>query len=258
MTEGDTRMFELSGHVALVTGGGQNAGAGIARALAAQGAAVAVNDLVADRAEQVCAEIDRAGGKALPVVFDVTDHAAVRAGVDTARAGLGAGVDILVNNAGIPADKSLMGYRAFRELEPERWRFPVEINLFGAMNCVHAVIGPMCDAGWGRIVQISSGSARVGSALGLTLYGSAKSGVEGFIRHLSQEVAPFGVTANSLALGVQSSAGGPGVADIIAKIPTGRTGTPEDVGAAVVYLASAEASWLTGQTIDLNGGSVTS
>lgn len=247
-------MFDLSGHVALVTGGGQNAGAGIARALAGQGAAVAVNDLVGERAERVVAEIRAAGGAAVPVVFDVTDRDAVAAGVAEAAAGLGGTVDILVHNAGVPAG---MTPTTFRDLDPQRWRGPVEINLFGAMNCVHAVLDGMCEAGWGRILQISSGSARTGSAAGLSLYGSAKSGVEGFIRHLSQEVGRFGVTANTLALGVQSSIGPDAAKFASNAIPTGRVGEPEDVAAAVVYLVSPEASWMTGETVNLNGGSVT-
>ncbi|WP_223167336.1 SDR family NAD(P)-dependent oxidoreductase [Nonomuraea sp. SYSU D8015] len=248
-------MFDLSGRTALVTGAGQNAGAGIARALAAQGAAVAVNDLVPERAEAVSKEITSAGGRAVPVVFDVTDLEAVRDGVGRARAEFGRHLDILVHNAGIPAD---FGQGPFRTLAPDRWRAPVEINLFGAMNCVLAVADDMCEAGWGRIVQISSGAARTGSAAGISLYGAAKSGVEGFIRHLSQEFAPFGVTANSLALGLQRNAAGDSTEEFAKRIPTRRLGTPEDVGAAVVYLASPEASWMTGQTLNLNGGSVTS
>jgi NAD(P)-dependent dehydrogenase (short-subunit alcohol dehydrogenase family) len=247
-------MFDLSGHAALVTGAGQNAGAGIARALAAQGAAVVVNDLVPERAEVVSKEITASGGTAVPIAFDVTDLEAVRAGVARARDEFGRHLDILVHNAGIPAD---FGQGQFRTLEPGRWRAPMEINLFGAMNCLSTVIGDMCDAGWGRIVQISSGSARTGSDQGLSLYGAAKSGVEGFIRHISQEVGPFGVTANTLALGLQTNAAGDSTAAIAARIPTRRLGTPEDVGAAVVYLASPEASWMTGQTLNLNGGSVT-
>ena len=90
------------------------------------------------------------------------------------------------------------------------------------------------------------------------MYGAAKSGVEGFIRHLSQELGPTGVTVNALALGLQRSASGPGTEEIAKRIPTGRLGNPEDVGAAVVYLASPEASWMTGQIVNLNGGSVTS
>lgn len=136
---------------------------------------------------------------------DVTDLEAVRAAVARARDELGRPVDVLVHNAGIAAD---FGQGAFRTLDPARWRAPVEINLFGAMNCVSAVVDDMCESGWGRIVQISSGAARTGSDQGLSLYGTAKSGVEGFIRHLSQELAPLGVTANTLALGLQSNAAG--------------------------------------------------
>ncbi|MFJ8112415.1 SDR family NAD(P)-dependent oxidoreductase [Streptomyces sp. NPDC096132] len=247
-------MFDLTGHVALVTGAGQNAGAGIARALARQGAAVAVNDLRPERAEETCAEIEKAGGRAVPVPFDVTDIDAVRAGVARAADALDGTVDILVNNAGIPAD---MGYGPFRDIAPERWRGPVEINLFGAMNCVHAVLPGMREAGWGRVVQISSGAGRTGLAIGVSLYGAGKSGVEGFIRHVSQEEAKAGITANTLALGLMQSAGGPGIDRIAEGIPVGRLGRPEDVGAAVAFLASPEASWLTGQTVDLNGGSHT-
>ncbi|MGO4427098.1 SDR family NAD(P)-dependent oxidoreductase, partial [Streptomyces sp. MCAF7] len=216
-------MFDLSGRTALVTGAGQNAGAGIARTLAAQGAAVAVNDLVAERAEAVAKEIAAGGGTAVPVAFDVTDLEGVRDGVAEARTLLGRHPDIMVHNAGIAAD---FGQGQFRSLDPTQWRAPVEINLFGAMNCVSAVLDDMCEAGWGRIVQISSGSARTGSALGLALYGAAKSGVEGFVRHISQEVAALGVTANTLALGLQTNAAVDSTADIAAHIPTRRLGTP--------------------------------
>ncbi|TVZ02717.1 SDR family oxidoreductase [Trebonia kvetii] len=247
-------MFDLTGQVALVTGGGQNAGAGIARALAGQGAAVAVNDLLKGRAEETSREIVARGGVAAAFPFDVTDLDAVQGAVGRIRAEFGKPVDILVHNAGII---SPMPYGQFRSLDPTKWRGLTEVNLFGAMNLVAATVENMVAAQWGRIIQISSGSARVGSDAGLTLYGSAKSGVEGFIRHLSQELGPFGVTANTLALGLQSSATGPGTAEVASRIAVRRLGTPEDVGAAVVYLASAEASWMTGQTINLNGGSVT-
>lgn len=251
-------MFDFTGHVALVTGAGRNAGAGMARALAGQGAAVAVNDLDPARAEETCAQIEQTGGRAVPAPFDVTALDAVRAGVQKAGSDLGGPVDVLVNNAGIPADLGDMGYGPFRDLDPGKWRTAVEINLFGAMNCVHTVLPGMREAGWGRIVQISSGAGRAGLGMGVALYGSGKSGAEGFIRHISQEEAPSGITANVLALGLMQNAGrGADTRDVAAGIPTGRLGTPEDAGAAVVYLASPEASWLTGQTIDLNGGSQT-
>jgi len=247
-------MFDLTGHVALVTGAGQGMGSGVAHVLARQGAAVVVNDLDESKAEKVVGEIVEAGGRAVAAAFDVTDLAAVQAGVGRAEETLGGHVDILVNNAGVVVGMSV---GPFRTLEPEVWRPTIELNLFGSMNCIKAVLDPMCDAGWGRIVQISSGAARKGLNIGVSTYGAAKSGIEGFIRHLAVELGATGVTANSLALGLMNNAGGPGLTEEIARgIPAGRLGTPEDVGAAVVYLASPEASWVTGQTYDINGGSL--
>ncbi|OHV47209.1 SDR family NAD(P)-dependent oxidoreductase [Pseudofrankia sp. BMG5.36] len=250
-------MFELAGHVALVTGAGQNMGAGVARALAAQGAVVAVNDLSPERAEATRKEIEAAGGTAIAVAFDVLDADAVRASVAWVRAETGRPIDILVNNAGIHPD---MGAVQFRQLDPARWRGPIDLNIYGSLHCIHAVLEDMCAAGWGRIVQISSGAGRTGLNIGVAVYGAGKSGIEGFIRHLSQEVAAHGVTANSLALGLMnnSARGDASVtAHMAASVPAKRLGTPEDVGAAVVFLASPEASWLTGQTINLNGGATT-
>lgn len=252
-------MFDLSGHRALVTGGGRGAGAGVVAALAAQGAAVAVNDVVADRAGAVADSLLADGAVAVAVPFDVTDPAAVDAGVAHAAAALGGPVDILVNNAGVPAG---MAVAPFRSTGREDWERYVELNLYGSLHCVRAVLGPMVDGGWGRIVQISSGAARTGLAFGVSLYGASKSGIEGFARHLSQEVARAGVTVNVLALGLLSNVvpeDSPvdAVASMASSVPVGRLGRPEDVGAAVVYLASEEAGWLTGQTIGLNGGSTT-
>lgn len=247
-------MFDLTGHVALVTGAGQGMGSGVARVLAGQGAAVVVNDLDESKAEKVAGEIVESGGRAVAAAFDVTDLAAVQVGVGRATETLGGHVDILVNNAGVAVGMSV---GPFRTLEPEAWRPAIELNLFGSMNCIKAVLDPMCDAGWGRIVQISSGAARQGLNIGVSMYGAGKSGIEGFIRHLAVELGATGVTANSLALGLMNNAGGHGQTEEIARgIPAGRLGTPEDVGAAVVYLASPEGSWVTGQTYDLNGGSL--
>ena len=137
-------MFDLTGRTALVTGAGQNVGAGIARALASQGATVAVNDVRAERAEETVGQITAAGGKASVLAFDVTDFDAVNAAV----AGFGA-VDILVNNAG-NAGFEQMGMTKFRESDPADWHAPIDVNLFGVMNCCRAVINGMCDRGWGR------------------------------------------------------------------------------------------------------------
>jgi 3-oxoacyl-[acyl-carrier protein] reductase len=247
-------MFDLSGRVALVTGGGQNQGAGIARALASRGAAVAVNDVVRERAETVAKEIAR-GGRALAAPFDVTDLAAVTAGVARVERELGP-VDVLVNNAGVPEG---MGVAPFREMDPELWRRYVDLNLYGVVNCCKAVIDGMCARRFGRVITISSGAGQTGLALGVSLYAAGKGGAIAFMRHLALESARFSVTANTLALGLMSNAGGAEVTAALAKtVPLGRLGTPEDVGAACVYLASNEAGWMTGQTIGLNGGNLTS
>ena len=245
-------MFDLGGKTALVTGAGQNVGAGIARCLAERGAAVAVNDVLEDRAAAVVDGICRSGANAVTAAFDVTDRLAVTAGIDKAQASLGP-IDILVNNAGIP---SSMRIERFRDMDPESWRANIDLNLYGVLHCTKAVIDSMCERRWGRIVTISSGAGVVGAQLGISLYGAGKGAAISFMRHLAMEVARKGVTANSLTLGLMASAeGGDSLDAIAASIPVGRLGTPQDSGAAVIWLASNEASWVTGQTIGVNGGS---
>jgi 3-oxoacyl-[acyl-carrier protein] reductase len=249
-------MFNLRGRVALVTGGGQNSGEGIAKALARQGAAVIVNGLRVEPIQRVAADIEAVGGRAVASSFDVTDFAAVHSHVRAAEAELGHHVDILINNAGVA---HAMVALPFRQLTPEQWRASIDLNIYGAFNCAKVVIDGMCDAGWGRVVQISSGSARTGQNIGVSMYATGKSGVEGFIRHLAAETGQFGVTANILALGHQqdlaSKMSTEMIDAILTNIPIGRLGSPAEVGAACVYLASDEASGMTGQTIDFNGGS---
>ncbi len=248
-------MFELDGSVALVTGAGQGVGAGIARMLALQGAAVGVNDRVGERAESVVAEIVAAGGRAQAQPFDVTDGAAVQVGVAKLEALLGP-VDVLVNNAGVPEG---MGLVRFRDMPPESWTRYVNLNLYGVLHCTRAVLDGMCARRFGRIVTISSGAGQVGLGIGVSLYGAGKGGAIAFMRHLAIEVARFGVTANTLALGLMgNAAGAAGVAGLERSVPVGRLGLPEDVGAAVVFLASQEAAWITGQTLGVNGGTLTS
>jgi NAD(P)-dependent dehydrogenase (short-subunit alcohol dehydrogenase family) len=179
----------------------------------------------------------------------------VRAGVARAERELGA-VGVLVNNAGVPEG---MGVAQFREMDPALWRRYVDLNLYGVVHCCKAVIDGMCTRGFGRVITISSGAGQTGLALGVSLYAAGKGGAIAFMRHLSLETARFGVTANTLSLGLMSNAGNADVTAALAKtVPVGRLGTPEDVGAACVYLASNEAAWLTGQTIGLNGGNLTS
>jgi len=244
-------VFDLAGRTALVTGAGQNVGAGIARALADRGAQVIVNDLRPERAAEVVEAIFEAGGSAIAVPFDVTDLAAVQAGL------AGATVDICVNNAGNGGAAGMVP-TPFVDLDPADWRGPIDVNLGGVMNVVHVVLRPMIDRGWGRIVTIASGAGTAGVGIGVAPYSAGKGGAIGFMRSLALEVARRGVTANSVALGLMDNVGSAATAQLARSIPVGRLGTPADVAAMCVYLASEEAGWITGQTIGLNGGSITS
>ena len=248
-------MFDLTGRTALVTGAGQNTGAGIARTLASRGAAVAVNDLHEDRAAAVAQEIEAEGGEAFACAFDVTDLQAVQSGISRIEKNLGP-LDILVNNAGVPDP---FEPAAFTSMTPEDWARFVDLNLYGVVHCARAVIEGMCEREFGRVITISSGAGQIGLPMGISMYGAGKGGALAFMRHLAMEVAGRGVTANSLALGLMDHVGdADSVAAMARTVPVGRLGTPEDVGAAVTYMASNEAGWLTGQTVGLNGGSTTS
>jgi 2-hydroxycyclohexanecarboxyl-CoA dehydrogenase len=247
-------MFDLSGKVALVTGAGQGMGAGVAAALASHGAAVGVNDLFEDRAAATVHAIVSAGGRAMAAVADVRDRAAVDEAIDLLEARFGP-VDVLVHNAGIPADGFPL--HRFRELDPADWDRWMAVNYGGMLNTTKRVLDAMCERRWGRILFVSSEAGRTGIGMGVACYGAAKAATAQFCRHLSQEVARDGVTVNVLALGRMSANI---VTDEIVRHgpPVGRLGSPADVAAAVVYLASDEASFVTGQTLGVNGGGVTS
>jgi len=240
-------VIDLSDRVALVTGAGQGVGVGIARALATQGASVAVNDIDAERAEQTAALV---GGFAAP--FDVTEEDAVKRGVRAVTEALGP-VDVLVNNAGIPADGFVPG--PFVGSVPAEWCRFVELNLYGVMHCAAATLPVMCERGWGRVITVSSDAGRVGAPIGVSLYGASKAGALGWMRHVAHEVGPSGVTCNALSLGLMAGNGMP--PELAAGQPVPRLGEPEDAGWAVAFLASDEAGWITGQVLPVNGGGVT-
>jgi len=247
-------MFDLNGKVALVTGAGQGIGAGIATVLAAQGAAVAVNDLDRDRAASTVDTIVAAGGSAVAVPFDVTDYPAVVDGVAAARATLGP-VDIMVPNAGIPA--AGMPQVAFVDSNPELWHRFIDLNLYGVLHCAHAALPAMCERGWGRVIVISSEAGRLGLDIKVALYGAGKAGAVGLLRHVAMEVAPMGVTMNALSLGLMNNVSGEWAEAIARTVPRRRLGSPTDVGAAVAFLASDAADWITAQVLPVNGGSHT-
>ncbi len=181
----------------------------------------------------------------------MTDYAAVADAVGR----LGA-VDILVNNAG-NAGAHTMVPKLFRDTTPAEWEGPLRVNVYGVMHCSHAVVGGMCDRGWGRIVTISSGAGTRWVNIGVAAYSAGKGAGIVFTRTLALEVARSGVTANTLAIGLMGMPD-PTITAVLARsIPVGRTGVPDDVAAACAWLTSEEASWVTGQTIELNGGALT-
>jgi len=253
-------MFDLTGKVALVTGTGRGVGRGIAAALAAQGATVVLNDRDPDSLAETAELIRPLGSAVFMAAFDVSDRPAVEAGIATAEQQAGP-IDILVNNAGKGGQHGI-GRKPFRDSGPADWDSPLSVDYYGVLHCTRAVVNGMCDRGWGRIVTISSdtGTTVVGVAKGggFSAYAAAKGAAVSLMRHVAVETAADGVTANSIALGLMTAP----VADdertaMAAGIPVGRMGTPADVGALCVYLASNEASWMTGQTIHLTGGHVT-
>ena len=249
---------QLNGRVALVTGGGCGSGEGIVIALARHGATVLVGDLDAGRAQRVAGEVRAAGGGALPVVFDVTDYDAVRAAVREAESAAPGPIEILVNNVGMPRERLQAPFMAST---PEQWRPFIDINIYGSLYCIRTVLPGMCERGWGRIVQISSGAAARGLPLpaGYTALGAAKAGIEGAIRHIAIEVAASGVTVNTVSLGQMENAVAHAKPEVIAMVraqtPVGRPGRPDEAGAAVAWLCSPEGAFVTGQVIHLNGGS---
>ena len=244
-------MSARAGQTALVTGASRGIGAAIALELAKSGAIVAVNHLAqAEEAAEVCAGIQRAGGRAAPFQADVGDRAAVTEMVARVEAELGP-IGILVNNAGIVRDRTL------RKMTAAEWDEVLRVNLSSVFHCTQAVLPGMIERSYGRIVSLSSIVAATG-AFGQANYGAAKAGILGFTRSSALELARHGITINAICPGyietaMLASVPEPVRRSVLERIPLGRFGKPEDVARCVRFLVT-EADYVTGQTLHVNGG----
>ncbi len=245
-------MFDLSGKAALVTGGSRGIGRSIAIALAEHGADVAVNyNRSKEEAERVKADIEKLGAKAMTVQADVTVPEDAQRMVKEAAGGLGK-VDVLVNNAGFNRDALLL------RMSIEDWDEVMNLNLRAVFLCTKAVLRPMMRERWGRIINIVSVSGLAGN-VGQANYAAAKSGLIGFTRAVAREMGSRNITSNVVAPGLVitelTKDVRQEVVDVVnQRLMIQRLGKPEDIAACVVYLASAEGGYMTGQVLSVDGG----
>jgi 2-hydroxycyclohexanecarboxyl-CoA dehydrogenase len=242
--------------VAIVTGAASGIGLAIAERLAADGLAVAIFDRDTEAGSAAAAKIAASGARAIAVTVDVADRAQIDAGVAQVAADLGPPT-VLVNNAGVD------GFDRFLDISLEKWNRLLTVNLTGTFQCCQAVIPHMVDAGWGRIVNISSSSAQGGQPL-MTHYVASKAGVIGFTKALALEFGPLGITVNTIPPGFidtpmlrqaeKRGLLGNGLDHHATQTPVRRAGRPEDIANACAFLVGDDASYITGQVIGVNGG----
>ncbi|HVZ90461.1 MAG TPA: 3-oxoacyl-[acyl-carrier-protein] reductase [Rhizomicrobium sp.] len=242
-------MFDLTGKSALVTGASSGIGGAIAKALHGQGATVVLSGTRAEALEALKSEL---GGRAHVATCNLSDAASVEALPKAAESALGGSIDILINNAGITRDN------LFMRMKDEEWDQVIAVNLTAAFRLSRAVLRGMMKKRWGRIVSITSVVGETGNA-GQGNYAAAKAGLVGMSKSLAAEVASRNITVNCVAPGFIATAMTDALTDaqkqaISQRIPANRMGAPEEIAAAVVYLASEEAAYVTGATLQVNGG----
>jgi|SRR5579864_3214920 len=241
----------LSGRVALVTGASQGIGRACAVKLVSAGAAVAVAARNQEKLTDLVSEITGTGGKAAAFTLDVSDEEQIKSVVKAAIADFGK-IDILVNNAGITRDQLVM------RMKRADWDAVLQTNLTSAYLCIQQVMGSMLKQRWGRIINIASVFGQMGQG-GQANYASSKAGLIGLTMAVAREVGSRGITCNAVAPGFIETAMTAGLSEefkqnAIKQIPLGRVGSPEDVASAVAFLASDEASYITGHVLNVNGG----
>lgn len=242
--------------IAIVTGAGQGMGRSVAMKLASEGTKIIVNDVNAEQANSTVSKINALGGKAYSNNADVTSQDEVTNMVDQCLTQYGK-VHILVNNAGVLKPTKVI------DIEEQEWDWVIGVNLKGTYLCSRAVLPAMQDAGWGRIVNFSSTAGKSTSTVGGAHYTAAKAGILGFTRHLSRESAPFGITVNSVCPGlintemVRSTISEDRVKFYTDSFPISRMGDPTEVAELVAFLASDKAAYITGASLDINGGDLT-
>jgi len=243
----------LDGHTAIVTGAGQGMGRAVAHALAERGARIVVNDLEATAAERTAGELRDRGAEAIALPANVTDRDAVRRMVASTIEHFGA-LHILVNNAGVLRPTAVI------DIPEAEWDLVIDVNLKGTFLCSQAVLPAMREAGWGRIVNFSSTAGKNISTVGGAHYTAAKAGILGFTRHLAKEVAARGITVNAVCPGlidtemVRATIDDAKIRAYEQAFPISRLGQPEEVAELVAFLASDRASYITGASLDINGG----